>query len=153
VVLLKEVTEEGFVFYTNGESRKGRDLTVNPFGALCFLWPSEGAQVRVEGPVESLPSATSDAYFRSRPRKSQIGAWASLQSRDLGGRDELYARIEEFERRFQGADVPRPPHWGGYVLVPTAIEFWKEQPFRLHERHMYTRVDSRSPWVVRLLYP
>jgi len=150
-VLVKEVDPDGFWLYTNGDSRKGHELAVNPWGAIAFHWPSEGVQLRVEGPVEKAPPARSDAYFASRPRISQIGAWASEQSRPLASREELIARVRELEARWQGQAVPRPPHWGGYRLVPQRMELWKEGEFRLHDRFLYEREGAR--WTVTRLAP
>ncbi len=138
-VLLKGVDRDGFVFYTNRRSRKGRQLQVNPSAALCILWYPLGAQVLVEGEAHSVSDAEADAYFASRPRLSQIGAWASQQSEPLSDREELDRRVEEVQRRFEGQDIPRPPHWSGYRLVPTMIEFWRAGDGRLHDRERYER--------------
>jgi pyridoxamine 5'-phosphate oxidase len=151
MVLLRGVGPEGFVFHTNRSSRKGHDLAENPRAALCFWWPRLGEQVRVEGCVELLADAASDAYFASRPRGHQVGAWASLQSQELGSRAELEARMRESEERFAGRDVPRPPHWGGYLLVPTRVELWKDRQDRLHERVVFERREGQ--WDVKALYP
>ncbi len=152
-VLLKAFDARGFVFYTNFESRKGRQLTHNPHAALLFLWKSlrEQVQVKIEGAVEPVSVAEADEYFASRPRPSQIGAWASLQSQTLASRETFEARIDAFEKKFEGADVPRPPHWSGFRVVPERIEFWYGARFRLHERHHYQRVDGQ--WNKRMLYP
>ena len=152
-VLLKAVDARGFVFYTNYQSRKGRQLTENPHAALLFLWKTlrEQVQVKVEGTVEPVDLAEADAYFASRPRPSQIGAWASLQSQTLDARDTFEARIEAFEKKFEGIEVPRPPHWSGFRVVPEMIEFWYGARFRLHERQHYERVDGI--WTKRMLYP
>jgi pyridoxamine 5'-phosphate oxidase len=153
IVLLKEADERGFVFYTNYDSAKAAQLRQRRDAALCILWKMlhHGVQVRVEGAVEAVSAAESDAYFATRPRESQIGAWASLQSQTLPDRATLEARVAEYERRFAGQPVPRPPHWGGYRLVPDLLEFWYGQPFRLHER---VRYDCRDGvWTRRLLYP
>jgi pyridoxamine 5'-phosphate oxidase len=154
IVLLKGHDERGFRFHTNYESAKGEQLKAHPRAALCFHWKTlrNGVQVRVEGHVERLPADESDAYFATRPRGSQIGAWASSQSRTLADRDEFDARIAEAERRFEGAPVPRPPHWGGYRVVPDRIELWYGADFRLHERQCYERgADGR--WTRRMLFP
>ena len=152
-VLLKAFDARGFVFYTNYESRKGRQLTENPNAALLFLWKTlrEQVQVKIEGTVEPVSLAEADDYFASRPRPSQIGAWASIQSQTLDSRDTFEARITAFEKKFEGVDVPRPPHWSGYRVVPERIEFWYGARFRLHERHHYQRVDGQ--WTKRMLYP
>lgn len=152
-VLLKAFDARGFVFYTNYDSRKGRQLAGNPQAALLFLWKQlrEQVQVKIEGTVEPVDLAEADAYFASRPRASQIGAWASLQSQTLDSRELFEARIEAFEKKFDGVDVPRPPHWSGFRVVPERIEFWYGARFRLHERHAYERVDGT--WTRRLLFP
>src|SRR5262245_39767867 len=134
VVLLKGVDARGFVFYTNYESRKARELAQNPFAALCFHWPALGEQVRVEGRVGLASAEESDAYSATRPRPSQIGAWASRQSETLPSREDLMARVQEIEARFAGREVPRPPNWGGFRLAPSRVEFWKHAESRLHER-------------------
>ena len=154
IVLLKGHDERGFRFHTNYESDKGAQLHARPRAALCFHWKTlrNGVQVRVEGRVERLPHEESDAYFATRPRGSQIGAWASSQSRTLADRGEFEVRIAEVERRFDGAPVPRPPHWGGYLVVPDRIELWYGADFRLHERQCYERgTDDR--WTRRMLFP
>ena len=134
VVLVKSVDQRGFVFYTNLESRKGRDLKARPFAALCFYWPWLDQQVRVEGPVERVSDKEADAYFATRPRGSQIGAWASRQSEPLASRQELELRALELERQYEGRAIPRPAFWSGFLLVPESIEFWKSRPNRLHLR-------------------
>lgn len=152
IVLLKDVDARGFVFYTNRESAKGRDLSENPQAALCILWPALGEQVRVVGRVELTSDEESDAYFASRPRESQVGAWASQQSRAVPSRDVLLEVVRATEARFEGKPVPRPPHWGGYRVVPSRIEFWKEGAFRVHDRDAYTR-DERGEWRTEKLFP
>jgi pyridoxamine 5'-phosphate oxidase len=152
IVLLKHADERGFVFYTNYESRKGSELLATHRAALCFHWQPLEVQVRVEGRAESVSDAEADAYFASRPRGSQIGAWASIQSRPMANPDDLDARVAEMEKRFAGRDVPRPPHWSGFRVVPARMEFWKNMPSRLHVRHVYTR-DPQGGWSVARLYP
>jgi len=151
VVLLKKVDEKGFVFYTNYESRKGRQLSIDPRAALCFYWPTIGRQVRVEGAVERVPADESDSYFESRSRGSQVGAWASHQSEVLDSRTELVARFMSLQARYAGRKVPRPPHWGGYRLRPERIEFWSNQQYRLHDRAVYTLGDDG--WSTERLSP
>jgi pyridoxamine 5'-phosphate oxidase len=150
-VLLKEIDQRGFVFYTNLESRKARDLAANPYAALCFYWPLIDKQVRVEGKAERVSDADADEYFAGRPRESQIGAWASTQSAPLASRESLDRRVLKAHERFLGGPVSRPPFWSGFRVVPTAIEFWTRHPARLHERALFVREDSR--WVRTLLYP
>jgi len=151
IVLLRGLDERGFVFHTNYDSRKGRELTDNPYGALCFYWPTLEEQIRVEGPVERLPDVESDAYFAGRPRGSQIGAWSSAQSDVLDSRQTLERRIRETEARFAGQPVPRPPFWGGFRLTPERVEFWYGRPDRLHDRVLYTR--DGDAWRIERLYP
>jgi pyridoxamine 5'-phosphate oxidase len=154
IVLLKGVDQRGFRFFTNYDSDKGMQLTAHPQAALCFHWKTlrNGVQVRIEGGVHKLDAADSDAYFATRPRGSQIGAWASSQSRTLADRAEFESRIADVERQFDGKPVVRPPHWGGFVLVPERIEFWYGADFRLHERQAYER-DAGGVWTRRMLYP
>lgn len=150
-VLLKGVEHKGFSFYTNETSRKGRELAAHPGAALAFYWHELGRQVRVEGDVEMLSDAEADAYWRSRPRGSQLASSVSQQSAPLASRRELLARLRACERRFAGQDVPRPPHWRGYLLVPRAIEFWTRREPRLHIREHFVR--TRSGWRCELLEP
>ena len=152
IVLLHEVDERGFVFHTNYGGRKARDLEANPHAALCAYWPWIDQQVRVEGTVARVSASESDRYFAVRPRGSQIGAWASLQSQPLESREALLARVREFEAKFEGGDVPRPDNWGGYRLTPLRIEFWKAGEFRLHDREVFERVGEAWSAAQRL-YP
>jgi pyridoxamine 5'-phosphate oxidase len=151
IVLLKAVDERGFVFYTNYESRKGRELLAHPKAALCFHWQPLERQVRVEGRVEQVSDAEADTYFASRARQSQIGAWASQQSRPLTSDEELEARVEELDARYAGVAVPRPPYWSGFRVVPERIEFWRNRAFRLHERLLFERADGG--WRMQRLFP
>jgi pyridoxamine 5'-phosphate oxidase len=151
MVLLKGHGVDGFVFYTNEQSAKADQLRENPRAALLFHWKSLRRQVRIEGTIERISAAEADAYFATRARDSQLGAWASDQSRPLESRETFEARFEEVKRRFEGADVPRPPHWGGYRVVPERIEFWTDRPYRLHERRLFTRAGA--DWTEGLLYP
>jgi pyridoxamine 5'-phosphate oxidase len=151
MVLLKGVSQAGFVFYTNYQSRKARELAVNPFAALCFYWEALERQVRVEGEAEKLPEEVSDAYFQSRPRGSQLGAWASPQSQTIASRAELEARLKALEAEYAERPVPRPPFWGGYLLRPTALEFWQGRENRLHDRFRYTQ--GASGWHLERLAP
>lgn len=139
MVLLKDFDERGFRFFTNEQSAKGEQLGARPVAAMVFYWRELDRQVRIRGPVERLGQEESDEYFATRPRESRIGAWASPQSRPLDGRDELERRVDEAEERWPGEDVPRPPHWGGYRVVPEQIEFWQGQVGRLHDRFRYER--------------
>ena len=154
VVLLKAHDARGFVFYTHLDGRKGRELQANPHAALLFHWPRvrDGVQVRIEGAVEVVADAEADAYFASRPRGSQIGAWASKQSETLDARETFEARIARYEREFEGRAVPRPPRWTGLRVVPHAVEFWYGARYRLHERCQHA-ADGSGGWAQRMLYP
>jgi pyridoxamine 5'-phosphate oxidase len=151
IVLMKDVDERGFVFYTNLEGRKGRELRTHPVAAICFHWAALEVQVRAEGPVELVSDEEADAYFSTRPRESQIGAWASIQSQPIEHAQDLGERVAEYEKMYEGREVPRPPHWSGFRLRHERIEFWKARPGRLHERHLYTR--SGESWTMETLYP
>ena len=151
VVLLKAFDERGFVFYTNYEGRKGRQLLAHPKAALCFYWPPIDIQVRIEGTVSKVAEEEADAYFATRARLSQIGAWASRQSEPLETPAALDERVAKYEREFEGRDVPRPKFWSGFRVVPERIEFWKARSNRLHERHLYTR--QGNGWRIETLYP
>ncbi|MFY8060097.1 MAG: pyridoxamine 5'-phosphate oxidase [Arenimonas sp.] len=152
-VLRKGFDERGFVFYTNFSSRKGRQLAANPQAALLFHWRHlrEGVQVKIEGTVEPVSAEEADAYFANRPRGSQIGAWASLQSQPLASREQFEQRYADVEKQYEGVPVPRPPHWSGFRVVPERIEFWYGAQFRLHERQCYER--NNGVWSQVMLYP
>jgi pyridoxamine 5'-phosphate oxidase len=151
ILLLKGVDERGFVFFTNHESRKGRELLAHPQAAMCFHWQPLERQVRVEGLTRVVSAEEADAYFVTRARGSQIGAWASLQSEPMEHAEDLPSRVAATEARFEGGPVPRPPHWSGFRLVPHRIEFWHSMPSRLHERHVYHR--EPDGWRREVLYP
>ncbi|MHA1564023.1 MAG: pyridoxamine 5'-phosphate oxidase [Alphaproteobacteria bacterium] len=152
VVLLKDHDRRGFTFYSNLGSRKGDEMDANPLVALCFHWKSLGRQVRIEGAIEPVNAAEADAYFTSRPRGSQLGAWASRQSQPLANRDELVARIAMFDERFADTAITRPPFWSGYRVVPANMEFWRHGDDRLHERLRFERGGEDS-WTTQYLYP
>ncbi len=152
IVLMKDFDDRGFVFYSNLRSAKGREIDSDPRGALTFHWEALARQVRIAGPIERVEEAEADAYFATRPRGSQIGAWASEQSAPLASREELEARVQEVEERYAGAEVPRPPHWSGLRVVPVAVEFWQGRPSRLHDRFRYER-RADGGWSVTRLSP
>jgi len=153
MVLLKSHGPDGFVFYTNYESRKGRELLSNPKAALCFHWMPLGRQVRVQGRCEQVTAEEADSYFASRHRDSQIGAWASRQSRPMETRYDLEKNVALFATRYAIGKVPRPAYWSGFRIVPHLIEFWTEKPFRLHERIVFTRAEPDTAWTTERLFP
>jgi len=153
MLLLKAVDSRGFVFYTNRESAKGLELAVHPYAALGFHWKTMRKQIRIRGPVSIVSDAEADAYFASRAKDSQIGAWASAQSRVMEGRWVFEKEIARYALKFGLAKVPRPPYWLGYRVTPLQIEFWRDRPFRLHDRLVYRRADENEPWRTERLYP
>ena len=152
-VLLKGIDERGFVFYTNTESQKGRELAANPKAGLLFYWKSLNRQVRVRGPVERVTQEEADAYFATRPKQAQIGAWASQQSRPLESRLAFEKAVALYAAKYVISTVPRPPHWSGYRIVPISIEFWHDRPFRLHDRVEFRRDAFGAPWSKTRMYP
>jgi pyridoxamine 5'-phosphate oxidase len=153
MVLLKGADERGFVFYTNMDSQKGRELDVHPAAALVFYWKSANRQVRVRGPVQRVSDAEADAYFASRPKQAQIGAWASKQSSPLENRLAFEKAVALYAAKYATGEVPRPPYWSGYRIMPLAVEFWQERPFRLHDRIEFRRAEPGAPWSKTRLYP
>ena len=153
IVLLKGIDARGLVFYTNTRSRKGREIAAQPGVSLIFWWPQLESQIRFEGNAVRVTEAEADAYFATRPRLSQLGAWASDQSAPLRSREELEERFAELDRKYAEKPVPRPSHWSGYRVTPLAVEFWRNRPGRLHERDLYTRASADAPWTMTLLNP
>jgi pyridoxamine 5'-phosphate oxidase len=153
VVLLKEFDEKGFVFFTNYNSRKGADLALNPNAAISFLWLELERQVRIEGTIEKISTEESNIYFQNRPRDSQIGAWSSDQSKEVGSREELANLYKQKEKEFEGKPIPRPSYWGGYRLIPDNIEFWQGGPGRIHDRILYLRKPEKGTWIRKRLAP
>jgi pyridoxamine 5'-phosphate oxidase len=151
IVLLKEFSEKGFVFFTNYESHKGRELEKNPNACLVFFWKELERQVRITGQVKKISASESDEYFNSRPAGSRIGAWASPQSNVIDSRKLIEEKLSEYEHKFSGGDIPRPPHWGGYAVIPVIVEFWQGRPNRLHDRIRYTLAGSS--WKIERLAP
>ena len=151
VVLLKSYDEKGFVFYTNSNSKKGKSISENNNIALNFHWKTQNRQIRIEGQAKIVSSEIADSYFNSRPRGSQIGAWSSNQSAELISRNQLIDNIKKFETKYEDQEIPRPPHWNGYVVKPQLIEFWQEMPFRFHDRVLYLK--SHNSWKIKKLYP
>ena len=153
MVLLKGFDARGFAFYTNFESAKGGQLLASRKAAMCFHWKSRRQQVRLRGPVEVVTEAEADAYYASRPRGSRLGAWASQQSRPLESRASLAAEVERYQERYGEGEIPRPPHWSGFRLMPLSIEFWQDGAFRLHDRIAFTRTSLDAAWTVGRLHP
>ncbi len=152
MVLLKSFDDNGFCFFTNYTGRKSNDIIANPYAALCFYWNPLGKQIRIEGKVEKVSAQESDDYFNSRATDSKLGAWASKQSTELKSRTEFIEEIEKFRKKFEGKEIPRPEHWGGWRLVPTAVEFWEAEQYRYHKRELYEKLPDGS-WTNRLLFP
>lgn len=152
MVLLKDYDERGFVFFSNYESHKGQQLEENPWGAIVFWWAELERQVRIEGPVEKTSPPESDIYFHSRPQGSQLGAWVSNQSQVIDSREVLEQRLQQLKQEYENKEIPRPPHWGGFRVIPTEIEFWQGRPSRLHDRLLYRRRDDGS-WRIQRLSP
>ncbi|MGN6147704.1 MAG: pyridoxamine 5'-phosphate oxidase [Rhizomicrobium sp.] len=153
MVLLKEATPQGFVFYTNTESAKGRELTANPRIAILFHWKTQRRQIRIRGPVTPVSAEEADAYFATRAKDSQIGAWASAQSRPMEGRWAFEKEIAKYAAKYALQKVPRPPYWSGYRVTPLEYEFWRDRPFRLHDRLVYRRADANAAWATERLFP
>ena len=151
VVLLKSYNENGLVFYTNSNSKKGKSIKENNNVALNFHWKTQNRQIRIEGNANMVSKEVSDSYFKTRPRSSQIGALSSNQSEDLSLRDDLISKIKDFEIKYKNKDIPRPSHWNGYLVMPNLIEFWQEMPFRVHDRVLYFKSDQS--WKIKKLYP
>ena len=151
IVLLKSYDEEGFVFYSNSNSKKGKSISENNNIALNFHWKTQNRQIRIEGKAKIVSDKIADSYFNTRPRGSQIGAWSSNQSEELIARSELIDNIKKYEIKYKDQDIPRPPHWNGYLVKPQLIEFWQEMPFRIHDRVVYTLLNKK--WEIKKLYP
>ena len=153
IVLLKSFDENGFVFYSNANSSKGQQLSANAHAALCLHWKSLRRQVRVRGAVSPVSDAESDAYFASRAREARLGAWASQQSDQLASREQFEDELKQIEKKYDGMDVPRPPHWRGWRVAPERLEFWRDRPFRLHDRLIFSNFDKNNGWTKQRLYP
>lgn len=153
ILLLKDFGLDGFTFYTNFESTKGQEILASKKVALCFHWKSLKRQVRIRGGVTQVTEAEADEYYHSRPRGSQVGAWASSQSRQLSERSELEDLVNQYEEKFGDGVIPRPAHWSGFKLAPTSIEFWHDRPYRLHDRIIFERASSSDDWTTKRLYP